>query len=104
MRSAVRLLAGLGLALGSLIVFPIPAAAQIGATTDIITGVVRRVEGNLPLEAAEVAVKSLESNITRRARTNAQGKYTILFPDGGGQYEVTVRALGLAPQTKQINR
>ncbi len=104
MRSAARLIAGLGLALGSLIVLPKPAAAQIGATTDIITGVVRRVEGNLPLEAAEVAVKSLESNITRRARTNGQGKYTILFPDGGGQYEVTVRALGLAPQTKQINR
>lgn len=105
MRPISRLFAGLGLALGALVfVPPTPAAAQIGATTDIITGVVRRVEGNLPLEAAEIAVKSLESSITRRARTNGQGKYTILFPDGGGQYEVTVRALGLAPQTKQINR
>jgi hypothetical protein len=84
MRPLTRFLAGLGLALGVLSpVLPAPAAAQIGATTDIITGVVRRAEGNLPLEAAEVAVKSLESNITRRARTNAQGKYTILFPDGG---------------------
>jgi hypothetical protein len=105
MRPLSRLLAGLGIALGATILAPpAPAAAQIGATTDIVTGTVRRQEGNLPLEAAEVAVKSLESNITRRARTNAQGRYTILFPDGGGQYEVTVRALGLAPQTRQINR
>ncbi len=102
MRLSTRFVAA---AIGALaLVLPAPARAQIGATTDIITGIVRRAEGNLPLEAAEVAVKSLESTITRRARTNAQGKYTILFPDGGGQYEVTVRALGLAPQTKQINR
>ncbi|MBL8981642.1 MAG: carboxypeptidase regulatory-like domain-containing protein [Gemmatimonadetes bacterium] len=80
------------------------AAAQIGATTDIITGVVRRVEGNLPIEGAQVEVLSLESNITRRTRTNAQGKYTVLFPDGGGQYQVTVRSLGLAPQTATVLR
>ena len=51
-----------------------------------------------------MAVKSLESNITRRARTNAQGKYTILFPDGGGQYHVTVRFLGMAPVQRTIAR
>ena len=83
---------------------PSRAAAQIGATTDIVTGVVRRAEGNLPLEAAQIEVLSLESNITRRARTNAQGKYTVLFPDGGGQYRVTARALGLAPRQKMITR
>lgn len=80
------------------------ALAQIGATTDIITGVVRRAEGNLPLEGAQIEVLSLESNITRRTRTNAQGKYTVLFPDGGGQYRVTARALGLAPQTANVLR
>ncbi|MGQ0650375.1 MAG: carboxypeptidase regulatory-like domain-containing protein [Gemmatimonadaceae bacterium] len=83
---------------------PQRTSAQIGATTDIVTGVVRRGEGNLPLEGAQVEVISLESNITRRARTNAQGKYTILFPDGGGQYQVTVRSLGLAPQTRMLAR
>lgn len=104
MRSFSLLVRSIGLlALGALLT-PAPAAAQIGATTDIITGVVRRVEGNLPLESAQIEVTSLESNITRRARTNSQGKYTILFPDGGGQYRVTARALGLAPQVKGVQR
>lgn len=89
--------------LGLLCIAP-RAQAQIGATTDIITGVVRRVEGNLPIEGAQVEVLSLESNITRRTRTNAQGKYTVLFPDGGGQYQVTVRSLGLAPQVATVLR
>lgn len=85
-------------------VLPSVAAAQIGVTTDIITGTVMRLEGGLPLEGAEVAVQSLETGITRRTRTNDEGKYTVLFPDGGGQYTVTVRALGLAPRTQEINR
>ncbi|MGQ0765968.1 MAG: carboxypeptidase regulatory-like domain-containing protein [Gemmatimonadota bacterium] len=89
-----------------LIACTVPAhlAAQIGSTTDILTGTVRRVEGSLPIEGAQIEVLSLESNITRRARTNAQGRYTILFPDGGGQYQVTARALGLAPQTVNVVR
>ena len=79
------------------------AAAQIGATTDIVTGVVRR-EGNIPVEGAQVEVMSVETSVTRRARTNAQGRFTVLFPDGGGQYRVTVRALGLAPQELMLTR
>ena len=99
--SLQRITAALGLAW---LLLPGRAEAQIGATTDIVTGVVRRLEGNLPLEGAQVEVTSLESSITRRARTNAQGRYTVLFPDGGGQYRVTVRSLGLAPQTQVIVR
>ena len=79
------------------------ADAQIGSSTDIVTGIVRR-EGNTPVEGAQVEVTSIETNITRRARTNAQGKFTVLFPDGGGQYRVRVRALGLAPQEVLVTR
>jgi hypothetical protein len=77
--------------------------AQIGATTDIITGTVRA-ENGPPIRDASVEVTSLESNVTRRARTNAQGRYTVLFPDGGGEYRVTIRAIGLAPATSEIRR
>lgn len=76
----------------------------MGATTDIITGTVTRVEGNLPVEDANIEVMSLESNVTRRARTNDKGKFTVLFPDGGGQYRVTAKALGLAPQVLNVQR
>ncbi|MBK6308944.1 MAG: carboxypeptidase regulatory-like domain-containing protein [Gemmatimonadetes bacterium] len=77
---------------------PAIARAQMGASTDIITGTVIRAETNTPLEGAAVEVTSIESNVTRRARTNASGKFTVLFPDGGGQYRVITRSLGLAPR------
>jgi hypothetical protein len=77
--------------------------AQIGATTDIITGTVKAENGQ-PIKDATVEVTSLESSVTRRARTNAQGKYTILFPDGGGEYRVVIRSIGLAPATSELRR
>ncbi|MFP5353668.1 MAG: carboxypeptidase regulatory-like domain-containing protein [Gemmatimonadota bacterium] len=86
------------------LVAPAPAVAQMGATTDIITGTVTRAEVNAPIEGANIEVMSVETNVTRRARTNAQGRFTVLFPDGGGQYRVTARALGLAPTTVMIAR
>ena len=76
----------------------------MGSTTDIIIGTVTRSEGNLPIEDAAIELTSLESNVTRRARTNDKGKFTILFPDGGGQYRLVARALGLAPQTLNVAR
>jgi hypothetical protein len=79
------------------------SSAQIGATTDIITGTVRAENGN-PISGAVVEVTSLETNVTRRVRTNAQGKYTLLFPDGGGEYRVVIRAIGLAPATIELRR
>ena len=85
------------------IMAPVSAHAQIGATTDIITGVVKDERGVL-VEGASVEVTSAETSVTRRARTNAQGKYTVLFPDGGGQYRVTIRLLGKAPTVLQLQR
>lgn len=86
------------------VVVPVSARAQMGATTDIITGTVTRAEVNTPIEAANIEVMSIETNVTRRVRTNAQGRFTVLFPDGGGQYRVTARALGLAPATVMVAR
>jgi len=87
----------------SALAFPLPGAAQIGATTDIITGTVRATNGE-PIKDASVEVTSMESGVTRRARTNAQGRYTILFPDGGGEYTISIRAIGLAPLTSELRR
>ncbi|HEX6944446.1 MAG TPA: carboxypeptidase regulatory-like domain-containing protein [Gemmatimonadaceae bacterium] len=86
-----------------MLALPAGAGAQIGATTDIITGTVTA-ENAQPIKDATVEVTSLETNVTRRARTNAQGRYTILFPDGGGEYRVVIRAIGLAPATSEIRR
>ena len=75
--------------------------AQVGSTTDILTGVVTNTTG-IPIPGATVEAKSTDTQITRRATTKADGRYTILFPDGGGQYTLTVRFLGMAPATLNI--
>jgi hypothetical protein len=82
---------------------PAPAAAQAGLGTDIITGLVIAEDGT-PLADATVEAYSLETQVTRRARTDARGRFTILFPDGGGQYRMTARMLGMTPHTALIAR
>src|SRR3954468_17789076 len=72
------------------------AGAQVGSTTDIITGTVRG-PNNEPLSGATVEVMSLETETTRKKTTNEKGQYTLLFPDGGGQYRITVRYVGMTP-------
>jgi hypothetical protein len=93
------------LTLALMLAFAVPAAleAQVGSSTDIITGHVRG-EGGRPLEGARVEVTSVETQVVRTKLTNASGQYTVVFPDGGGQYVVVVRFLGMAPQTIRVTR
>ncbi len=76
---------------------------QVGSTTDILTGTVTD-ENGTPIAGAIVEALSLETQITRRTTTDARGRYTILFPDGGGQYEMTARYLGRQPQQTTLQR
>lgn len=82
---------------------PRVAAAQVGSTTDIITG---RVIGpdSVPLVGAKVDVTSAETQVTRSTRTNDRGRYTVVFPDGGGQYGVTITYVGFAPSRLVVQR
>jgi hypothetical protein len=84
-------------------VAPRPSAAQIGVATDILTGQVRSAEG-VPIRGATVEAFSLETQVTRRALTDQNGRYTILFTDGGGQYRMTVRAIAYQPVREMIYR
>ena len=91
------------LSLLTLLVLPLAVQAQVGSSTDIITGVVKTPAG-VPVENAQVEAQSTETQVTRRQRTNAQGKYTILFPDGGGTYRLTVRYIGFQPTVITLTR
>ena len=91
------------LAAALLMAAPRLATAQVGSTTDIITGTVRNTE-NRPVANARVEVMSVELGTTRIRTTNEKGQYTLLFPDGGGQYQVTARAIGLQPASVSLNR
>jgi hypothetical protein len=98
-----RRLRRLVLSLLALAAVPLAVTAQVGASTDIITGVIRTPAG-VPVENAQVEAQSTETQVTRRQRSNAQGKYTILFPDGGGTYRLTVRYIGFQPTTLTVTR
>src|SRR5690242_15936770 len=82
---------------------PRDARAQVGSTTDIITGKVTSPDGK-PIAGARVDAMSIETGVTRSRTTNEKGQYTILFPDGGGSYRVTIRFLGYAPATFTLSR
>src|ERR1043166_7269176 len=80
-----------------------PVAAQIGSTSDVLTGIVKDSAG-LPVAEAIVEATSLETGIMRTTKTDPRGRYTLLFPDGGGQYRVIVRAIGKTPIMRTIAR
>ena len=91
------------LLLGLTLLAPSRARAQAGLGTDIITGTITSDDGS-PIPDATVEAYSLETQVTRRARTDARGRFTILFTDGGGQYRMSVRVLGMTPRIQLIQR
>jgi hypothetical protein len=90
-------------ALAFAVILSAPANAQVGSTTDILMGRIAGLDSQA-VANARVEATSLETGITRTKTTGADGRYTILFPDGGGSYRLTVRALGMAPVTRNISR
>ena len=87
----------------AIVATPGGARAQVGSTTDIITGRITSPDGR-PVVGARVDATSVETGVTRSRTTNDKGQYTILFPDGGGSYRVSVRYLGYAPATFTLAR
>ena len=85
------------------LLFPWRAHAQLGATTDIITGTIIGPD-SAPIAGVQVLVTSLETGITRTKTTNDRGQYTLLFPDGGGQYRIVTRFIGMAAQELVLAR
>ena len=75
---------------------PTRVRAQVGSTTDIIMGQVLGPEGQ-PVAGARIEVTSTDTQIKRTKVTGADGRYTILFPDGGGSYSLQATAIGFAP-------
>lgn len=70
---------------------------------DVIRG---RVTGpdNQPVENVQVTVTSVSGNVNRAARTDRNGRFTITFPNGDGDYFVAYQALGFAPRRVQLRR
>ncbi len=82
---------------------PARVFAQVGSTTDILMGQVTGLDSQA-VAGARIEATSVETGITRTKTTGADGRYTIVFPDGGGTYRITVRAIGMAPVTRNVQR
>ena len=82
----------------------IGAATRVGAqTVDVIRG---RVTGpdSLAIQGVRVVVTSLSGAVNREARTDRNGRFTVTFPNGEGDYFVTYTYLGYAPRRFEIKR
>jgi hypothetical protein len=77
-----------------------PAAAQ---QADVLTGRVVGQDGR-PLAGARVEAVSAETEISRSVLTDNNGRYMILFPDGGGRYLVRITFLGMAEIIRAVVR
>jgi len=82
---------------------PVRARAQVGSSTDIIMGQVLGPEGQ-PVAGARIEVTSTETQIKRTKVTGSDGRYTILFPDGGGSYALQATAIGYSPLRMSVVR
>ena len=84
------------------IVLASPTAA-FAQQTDVIRG---RVTGpdNRPIEGVQVTATSVSGAVNRTARTNNDGRFTITFPGGDGDYIVTMNRIGYAQRRFQVKR
>jgi len=95
-----RLLILLAVFFASLPITPHLAAAQ---QADVIRG---RVIGpdSLPIPEVLVTVTSFSGNVSRTARTNRDGRFTVTFPSGDGDYMVAFAAIGYAAKRFEVKR
>ncbi|HVZ47583.1 MAG TPA: TonB-dependent receptor [Gemmatimonadaceae bacterium] len=87
----------------ALAAFALPAAQASAQTVDIVRGRVTNPE-NQPLEGVQVTVTTLSGAVSRQARTDANGRYTVTFPGGDGDYMVTFNSIGYAQRRFEVKR
>jgi len=86
----------------TLLLFALPGALT-AQESDVLTGKVTGVDG-APIVGARVEAISVETEITRSVLTDANGRYMILFPDGGGRYVLRVSFIGMGTEVRVVVR
>src|SRR5439155_6959762 len=79
------------------------APAIFAQTTDVVRG---RVTGpdTTALQGVNVKAMSYYGNITKTATTDRNGRYTIIFINGEGDYWIDFTKLGFAPKRFEIKK
>ena len=79
------------------------AASASAQESDIIRGKVTGPD-SLPLENVKVTAMSMASNQSITRNTGKDGRFTIIFPNGGGDFIISYAAIGFQPTQKQVKR
>ena len=79
-------------------------ARSLAAQADVIRGRVTAAADDAPILGVVVTATSLSGNVSRSARTNSEGRYTIVFPGGDGDYWVTFAGVGFTPRRLEVKR
>ena len=97
--SLLRFVIALILALPLFLVARSAAAQQ----ADVIRGHITGRDG-VAIAGVRVTVTSVSGNVSRTARTDNSGRFTVIFPGGEGDYFVSLAILGFAPKRYEIKR
>jgi Carboxypeptidase regulatory-like domain len=100
----VRQLVSLAAVSAGLLLSPVRLIAQAGAATDIIVGRVTDSATSAAIENASITATSLATGLERTATTSADGRFVVVFPDGGGHYALRIRRLGYNPAMLSLQR
>lgn len=81
----------------------VAVAGRAAAQADVIRG---RISGeqNEAVAGASVTATSTSGNVSRNATTDRDGRFTITFVNGDGDYWVSIAALGFNPRRMQVRR
>src|SRR5205807_7690266 len=59
---------------------------------------------SVPVEGARVTVTPLSGNVSRGTRTDKNGRFTVTFPNGVGDYRCSFAGLGFAVKRFEVKR
>jgi hypothetical protein len=81
----------------------VPPSSAAAQQADVIRG---RITGpdSAAIEGVTITVTSISGNVSRTAKTDRNGRYTVTFPSGDGDYMVKVAALGYGAKNFEIKR
>ena len=86
--------------LAVLLLVPSRAAAQ---SVDVIRGKVTGTD-SIAIAGARITATSISGNVARRATSDNNGRFTITFPNGDGDYMVQVQAIGFSMKRFELKR
>src|SRR3712207_3575355 len=103
MRRTRHYLVALAVGFTAILLAVVSPASVHAQDVDVIRG---RVTGpdSLPVENVTVTVTSISGNVRRTARTDRNGRFTVTFPGGEGDYMVSFAALGYAARRFEVKR